>query len=41
MTCNRIDTVDAIYRELVFRETWRDYHRQLAHHLRGEPVRCL
>ena len=35
-TSNWIDTVDAIYRELVFRAIWRDYHRQLAHHLRGE-----
>jgi hypothetical protein len=27
MTSNWIDTVDVTYRELVFRETWRDYYR--------------
>ena len=37
MTSNWTDAVDAIDRELVFREIWRDYHRQLAHDPRGEP----
>ncbi len=37
MTSNWIDPVDAIDRGLVFRESWRDYHRQLAHQPRGEP----
>jgi len=34
-----VDTVDPIYRELLFREIWRDYKRKLARYLRGEPIR--
>ncbi len=30
ITSNWLDTVDAIYRELVFREIWRDYHENMS-----------